>query len=52
MPGMLHQSCKNRVHGDLQPYEKAYGGYSTQIVVDENYTLKVSPDLLLESIGL
>ena len=28
-----------------------YGGYSTQIVVDEDYTLKVSPKLPLEGVG-
>jgi alcohol dehydrogenase (NADP+) len=28
-----------------------YGGYSTQIVVDEDYTLKVSPELPLEGVG-
>ncbi len=28
-----------------------YGGYSTQIVVDENYTLRISPELPLEGVA-
>src|SRR5579872_3503567 len=30
---------------------RTYGGYSTQIVVDEKYTLKISPTLPLERVA-
>lgn len=47
----LQQYCETGMVGTYNGIEPAtgavtYGGYSTQIVVDENYTLLVSPDLL------
>jgi len=38
----------NSTDNDGQP---TYGGYSSRIVVDENYTLKVSPDLPLANVA-
>jgi len=45
----LEQYCEVHNVGTYNSYEldgktPTYGGYSTQIVVDEKYTLKVSPD--------
>jgi len=34
--------------GDTKP---TYGGYSSQVVVDENYTLKIAPNLPLERVA-
>jgi uncharacterized zinc-type alcohol dehydrogenase-like protein len=50
------QYCDNGMTGTYNALERetkkpTYGGYSTQIVVDENYTLKVSPSLPLERVA-
>ena len=50
------QYCDNGMSGTYNGYEQdkktpTYGGYSTQIVVDENYTLKVSNKLSLEGVA-
>jgi Zn-dependent alcohol dehydrogenases len=52
----LEQYCRNGLIVTYNGYEKdgktpTYGGYSTQIVVDEKYTLKVSSDLPLEGVA-
>jgi uncharacterized zinc-type alcohol dehydrogenase-like protein len=52
----LEQYCRNGLIVTYNGYEKdgktpTYGGYSTQIVVDEKYTLRVSPDLPLEGVA-
>ncbi len=50
------QYCEVGMTGTYNGYEKdgktpTYGGYSTQIVVDENYTLRVSEKLALEGVA-
>ncbi|HEX8139177.1 MAG TPA: NAD(P)-dependent alcohol dehydrogenase [Pyrinomonadaceae bacterium] len=50
------QYCENHTVATYNGTEKdektpTYGGYSSQIVVDENYTLKVSPDLPLAEVA-
>jgi alcohol dehydrogenase (NADP+) len=50
------QYCENHLvatYNGTESDEKTptYGGYSSQIVVDENYTLKVSPDLPLAEVA-
>jgi uncharacterized zinc-type alcohol dehydrogenase-like protein len=50
------QYCDNGMTGTYNSVERdtkapTYGGYSTQIVVDENYTLKISPSLPLERVA-
>ncbi|HSZ25429.1 MAG TPA: NAD(P)-dependent alcohol dehydrogenase [Cytophagaceae bacterium] len=52
----LEQYCDNGMVGTYNSKEKAtglptYGGYSTQIVVDEKYTLKVSEKLPLKGVA-
>jgi uncharacterized zinc-type alcohol dehydrogenase-like protein len=52
----IEQYCDNGMTGTYNSVERGtniptYGGYSTQIVVDENYTLKVSPSLPLERVA-
>lgn len=52
----LEQYCETSLIGTYNAYEKdgktpTYGGYSTQIVVDESYTLKVSEKLSLEAVA-
>jgi len=52
----LEQYCENGMSGTYNGYEQdgktpTYGGYSTQIVVDEQYTLKVSPNLPLQAVA-
>lgn len=52
----IEQYCDEGMTGTYNSLERAtkaptYGGYSTQIVVDENYTLKVSPKLPLERVA-
>ena len=52
----LEQYCENGMVGTYNSKEKVtnlptYGGYSTQIVVDENYTLSISPKLPLEGVA-
>jgi uncharacterized zinc-type alcohol dehydrogenase-like protein len=52
----LEQYCRNGLIVTYNGYEKdgktpTYGGYSTQIVVDEKYTLKVSPNLPVEGVA-
>jgi uncharacterized zinc-type alcohol dehydrogenase-like protein len=52
----LEQYCDNGMSPTYNGYEQdkktpTYGGYSTQIVVDENYVLSVSPKLALEGVG-
>lgn len=52
----LEQYCEGGMIGTYNSYEKdrktpTYGGYSSKIVVDENYTLKVSPTLSLDRVG-
>src|SRR6266481_3045643 len=52
----LEQYCRNGLIVTYNGYEKdgktpTYGGYSTQIVVDEKYTLKVSPNLPTEGVA-
>jgi alcohol dehydrogenase (NADP+) len=50
------QYCENGMHATYNGYEKdgktpTYGGYSTQIVVDHNYVLKVSENLPLHAVA-
>lgn len=52
----LEQYCENGMVGTYNAYEKdgktpTYGGYSSQIVIDEQYTLHVSPKLSLDRVG-
>lgn len=52
----IEQYCDGGMVGTYNAYERdgktpTYGGYSTQIVVDENYTLKVSNKLALEGVA-
>ncbi len=52
----LQQYCEKGLVGTYNGKEKGtnaitYGGYSTQIVVDENYTLKVSDKLPLSGVA-
>ena len=52
----LEQSCDKGMSPTYNGYEQdkktpTYGGYSTQIVGDENYVLSVSPKLALEGVG-
>src|SRR6267154_2383802 len=52
----LEQYCRNGLIVTYNGHEKdgktpTYGGYSTQVVVDEKYTLRVSPDLPLEGVA-
>ena len=52
----LEQYCDNGMVGTYNGREKitnlpTYGGYSTQIVVDEQYTLTISPKLALEGVA-
>jgi uncharacterized zinc-type alcohol dehydrogenase-like protein len=52
----VEQYCDSGMTGTYNSVERAtkaptYGGYSTRIVVDENYTLKVSPSLPLERVA-
>lgn len=52
----LEQYCDNGMVGTYNGREKVtnlptYGGYSTQIVVDEQYTLTISPKLALEGVA-
>ena len=52
----LQQYCQGGLVMTYSSYEKdgktvTQGGYSTKIVVDENYVLKVSPKLPLEKVG-
>ena len=52
----LQQYCDNGMVGTYNSRERetglpTYGGYSTQIVVDENYTLKVSEKLPLSGVA-
>ncbi len=52
----LEQYCDNGMVGTYNGREKitnlpTYGGYSTQIVVDEQYTLTISPNLPLEGVA-
>jgi alcohol dehydrogenase (NADP+) len=50
------QYCEKGMSPSYNGYEQdgktpTLGGYSTQIVVDENYVLRVSPNLPLEGVG-
>ena len=50
------QYCENGMTGTYNSYERdgktpTYGGYSNQIVVDEQYTLHVAPHLPLERVA-
>lgn len=52
----LEQYCENHLvvtYNGTERDEKTptYGGYSSQIVVDQNYTLKISPDLPLTGVA-
>lgn len=52
----VEQYCDNSLSGTYNAYEQdgktpTYGGYSTQIVVDENYTLHISGKLALEGVA-
>jgi len=52
----LEQYCERGNIGTYNSLEKdgktpTYGGYSSQIVVDEQYTLHISPNLELERVG-
>ena len=52
----LEQYCDKGMSPTYNGYEQdkktpTYGGYSTQIVVDENYVLSVSPKLALEGVA-
>ena len=52
----LEQYCENGMVGTYNAYEKdgktpTYGGYSSQIVVDEQYTLHVASNLSLDRVG-
>lgn len=51
----VEQYCENGMNATYNSHEKdgtpTYGGYSTHIVVDEKYTLKVSEKLPLEGVA-
>ena len=52
----IEQYCDSGMSGTYNSYERdgktpTYGGYSTQIVVDENYTLKISEKLPLTGVA-
>jgi uncharacterized zinc-type alcohol dehydrogenase-like protein len=52
----LEQYCENHLVATYNGTERdektpTYGGYSSQIVVDENYTLKISNELPLEGVA-
>jgi alcohol dehydrogenase (NADP+) len=52
----LEQYCLNGMSATYNSYEQdkktpTYGGYSTQIVVNQDYVLKVSPNLPLEAVA-
>ena len=52
----LEQYCDKGMTGTYNSYEKdgktpTYGGYSSQIVVDEQYTLHIAPNLQLDRVG-
>ena len=52
----IEQYCDNGMTGTYNSYERdgktpTYGGYSTQIVVDEKYTLHISGKLPLEGVA-
>ena len=52
----IEQYCDEGMVGTYNGRERGtnlptYGGYSTQIVVDENYTLSISPKLPLEEVA-
>lgn len=52
----IEQYCQVGMNSTYNSYEKdgktpTYGGYSTQIVVDENYTLRVSEKLPLSGVA-
>ena len=52
----LQQDCEQGMSGTYNGYERdgktpTYGGYSSQIVVDENYTLHVADHLDLTRVG-
>ncbi len=52
----IEQYCDEGMVGTYNSRERGtnlptYGGYSTQIVVDENYTLSISPKLPLEAVA-
>ena len=52
----LEQYCENGMVGTYNAYEKdgktpTYGGYSSQIVVDEQYTLHLASNLSLDRVG-
>lgn len=52
----LEQFCEKGMTSTYNGYEKdgktpTYGGYSNQIVVDEQYTLHISPKLPLEAVA-
>jgi uncharacterized zinc-type alcohol dehydrogenase-like protein len=52
----LEQYCEGHIVWTYNGTEKdertpTYGGYSSQIVVDENYTLKISPNLPLANVA-
>ena len=52
----LQQYCEQGMSGTYNGYERdgktpTYGGYSSQIVVDENYTLHVADHLDLTRVG-
>lgn len=52
----IEQYCENGMSGTYNSFDRdkktpTYGGYSTQIVVDENYTLKISDKLPLANVA-
>jgi len=50
----LEQYCEGHLvltYNEKDQKTPTYGGYSSQIVVDENYTLKISPHLPLASVA-
>jgi uncharacterized zinc-type alcohol dehydrogenase-like protein len=52
----MEQYCEKGMNATYNGYEKdgktpTYGGYSSQIVVDENYTLHIGSNLQLERVG-
>lgn len=52
----IEQYCDNGMSGTYNSFERdkktpTYGGYSTQIVTDENYTLKISEKLPLANVA-
>lgn len=52
----LEQYCDKGMTGTYNSYEQdgktpTYGGYSSQIVVDEQFTLHISPNLQLDRVG-